>query len=238
MDNLPDATETHLKAGGLRILQPRRGYRFSVDALLVCDFVRLRRADRVLDLGAGCGVIALVLAARHPGVRITALELQRDMAGLAAENVRRNGLEGRIQVIEGDLNNIAGLMDAGVIDHVVTNPPYRSPFAGRLCGRPGEALARHEILTDLARLLSAARHALRPGGRISLVYPADLTVKLLSAMRGVNLEPKRMRMVHPGPGAQARLVLVEGSKDAGEELKVLPPLFLEEWQAVEKQTVC
>jgi tRNA1Val (adenine37-N6)-methyltransferase len=221
-----DAALTCLRSEGLKLLQPADGYRFSVDALLLCDFIRLKKREQVLDLGAGCGVIALVLAKRHEGARITAMELQRDMAGLAAENIRLNGMEGRVRLIEWDLNRIQEVIAAGEFDHVASNPPYRTPNSGRLCAHPCDAMARHEILTDLSRLLNASRYALRPGGRISLIYPASLTVKLLSAMRDAHLEPKRMQMAHPRPGAQARLVMVEGCKDAGEEMAVLPPLFL------------
>lgn len=221
-----DVTRTCLKSEGLKLLQPEKGYRFSVDALLLCDFIRLKKRERVLDLGAGCGVIALVLAKRHEDARIAAMELQREMAELAAENIRLNGMEGRVRLIEWDLNRIQEVVAAGEFDHVVSNPPYRTPDSGRLCMHPCDAMARHEILTDLGRLLNAARYALRPGGRISLIYPASLTAKLLPAMRDAHLEPKRMQMVHPRPGAQARLVLVEGCRDAGEEMAVLPPLFL------------
>ncbi|MGQ9812674.1 MAG: tRNA1(Val) (adenine(37)-N6)-methyltransferase [Dissulfurimicrobium sp.] len=221
-----DVILTHLRSEGLKLLQPAEGYRFSVDSLLLCNFIRLKKREQVLDLGAGCGVIALVLAKRHEGAKVTAIELQRDMAGLAAENIKLNGMDGRVRLIEWDLNRIDDVISAGEFDHVVTNPPYRAPDSGRLCAHPCDAMARHEILTDMVRLLNAARYALRPGGRISLIYPASLTVKLLSAMRSVHLEPKRMQMAYPRPGAQARLVMVEGCKDAGEEIIVLPPIYI------------
>ncbi|MGB9713137.1 MAG: tRNA1(Val) (adenine(37)-N6)-methyltransferase [Dissulfurimicrobium sp.] len=218
---------TCLKSEGLELLQPQMGYRFSVDVLLLCDFIRLKKREQVLDLGAGCGVIALILAKRHEDARITAIEVQRDMACLALENIRLNGMEGHIRLIEWDLNRIHEVVAPGEFDHVVSNPPYRSAGSGRLCTHPCDALARHEILTDLSRLLKSARYALRPGGRISLIYPASLTVKLLSTMREVQLEPKRMQMIYPRPGANARLIVVEGCKDAGEEMTVLPPRYIE-----------
>lgn len=227
-ETAPETTETSLKSEGLRILQPRYGYRFSIDALLLAEFVHARKRDRILDLGAGCGVVALIIARRHPHTRITAVEIQKDLAALAGKNVIINDLQDRVAILEGDLHTITRTLPAGRFDWVTSNPPYRSPLSGRLCKHPQEALARHEILTDLNRLLQSSRHALRPGGRISLIYPAELTAKLISSMRAARLEPKRLKMVHPGPETPAKLILVEGCKDAGEELRVDPPLFLNE----------
>jgi tRNA1Val (adenine37-N6)-methyltransferase len=226
-DTALEVTETALRAEGLRLLQPGRGFRFSLDALLLSDFASLRKRDRVLDLGCGCGVIGLILASRHPEIWVIAVEVQPSLAALARENVRRNQLNDRIRVIEGDLGRRDPAIPAGGFDHVVSNPPYRSPASGRLCLDSQEAIARHEILTDLGGVLDSARYALRPGGRISLIYPADRTAKLLSAMRKRRLEPKRITMVHPGRDAPARLILAEGCKDAGEEIIVTPPLLLD-----------
>ncbi|PXF54837.1 MAG: SAM-dependent methyltransferase [Deltaproteobacteria bacterium] len=221
-----EVTEGCLRDYGIKVLQPRYGYRFSVDSLLLADFVRPRKYDHILDIGTGCGVIALVLAKKHSNVKITALEIQKDLAEIAGKNIRLNHLDGQITVDELDLNRIPEVFSAGSFDHVVANPPYRSPVSGRLCKNSQETLARHEILTDLDQILSAARYALHPGGRISLIYRADRAARLLAGMHELNLEPKRLRMIHPDLNLPAKLILVEGCKDAGEELRILPPIFL------------
>ncbi|NIA08335.1 MAG: methyltransferase [Nitrospiraceae bacterium] len=219
-------TEDCLRDYGIRVLQPQRGYRFSVDSLLLADFVRSRRGDYFLDIGTGCGIIALILAKKDHSVKIAAIEIQRELAEIARENVHLNHLDGEIEIYGEDLNRIPEIFFAGSFDHVVANPPYRSPVSGRLCKNSQENLARHEILTDLGQILSVARHALHPGGRVSLIYPADRTVRLLTSMHDMGLEPKRLKMIHSNPMSQARLVLVEGCKDSGEEVRVLPPVFL------------
>lgn len=221
-----DLTDDSLEQGRLHIWQPRHGYRFAIDALLLADFVRLRHRDRAVELGTGCGVVALLIARRHTGLHVTAIEIQPRLAALARENIRRNRLDERVHLLEADLATLHKHLPAGGFDHVLSNPPYRPPTTGRLCHHPEEAHARHELLTDLPGLLAAARHLLRPGGRVSLVYPADRMVTLLTGLRKQRLEPKRLRLIHHQPEAPARLVLLEGCKDAGEELAVLPPLFL------------
>lgn len=211
---------------GLNIRQPEEGYRFSVDSLLLADFCRLRTGDRVLDLGTGSGVIALILALKFPSVMVTGVEIQEELADFARRNVSENNLEKRVFVINGDMNRLDLLIRAQSMDHVISNPPYRRPVSGRLCINSMEALARHEILTDIDRVVRAARYALRSGGRFSIIFPAERTAGLISVLISHGLEPKRIRMVHPDPDGKARMCLVEACRDAGEEVHVLPPLFL------------
>ncbi len=228
--NLPEisskVTESVLRDYDLRIFQPQNGYRFSVDSLLLADFVRLRKRDHVLDIGTGCGVIALILAKKYGNVNIVALEIQNALVRIAEKNIRLNDLKGQISILEENLCEIPRVFRAGSFDHVVTNPPYRSPASGRLCKNSQETISRHEILTNLDKILSAARHALHPGGRVSLIYPAERAAELLAGMHKLKLEPKRLRMIHPDRNSSARMVLVEGCRDAGEELRVLPPVFI------------
>ncbi len=211
---------------GLTISQPENGYRFSVDSLLLADFCRLRKQDRVLDLGTGSGVIALVLARKYPGITVTALEIQERLVEFALLNARQNGLERQIKVIHGDLNNINRVLMAQSMDHVVANPPYRPPVSGRICTNSMEALARHEILTDIERVTQAARYVLRPMGRFSVIFPAERVAGLMAALTANRMEPKRMQMVHPDEGSKARMCMIEAYRDAGRELHVLPPVFL------------
>ncbi len=210
----------------IEVLQPADGYRFSIDSLLLADFAGPRQRDRVLELGAGCGIISMLLADRYPEIHITAIEIQHPLAGLAEKNIRINHMEEQIKIIREDLNNIQRILPAGSFDYVVSNPPYRPPDTGRICINSQEALARHEILTTLTGILKAARYALRPGGRIAVIYPADRSISLFSGMREMSLEPKRARFVHPDANSQARMILVEGCRDAGVELRVLQPLIL------------
>ena len=211
---------------GLNIRQPDKGYRFSVDSLLLADFCRFRHGDSVLDLGTGSGVIALVLARKFPSVMVTGVEIQEDLAAFAEKNIFENELDKRVKVICGDINRLDLLFRAQSMDHVVSNPPYRRPVSGRLSINAMEALARHEILTDIERVVCAAHYVLRSGGRFSVIFPAERSARLISVLSSHHLEPKRIRMVYPDPDSKARMCLVEACRDGGEEVHVLPPLFL------------
>ena len=210
--------------GRLRIVQPVEGYRFSLEALLLSGFVRLRGRERVLDLGAGCGVIAAVLALRYPGVRIVALEIQEVLSRALGLTVRENAFEGRVFPLRGDLRRFP--LKAGAFEAVVANPPFKPPQSGRLPPEESHLLARTETLATLADFLSAARRALKTGGRLFMVHTALRLAEVLSEMRTRDLSPQRLRLVHPAPGEEARFMLVEAVAGGRTETRVDPPLFI------------
>ena len=221
-----DETIDELLNGRLRVIQKKKGYRFSLDALLLAHFIRLHRHDSLLDMGTGSGVIALVTAMRHPDVQITGLDIQEDMVDMAARSASLNFLENRVTFRTGDVRSIRRNFEAGSFNTVVFNPPYRKLNSGRINPRDEKALARHEIKGTLRDFLEAASYVLKPGGLIFAIYPARRMVSLIAGMRDASLEPKRYRVIHSRCDTEGIFILVEGCKGGGEELEVLPPLFV------------
>lgn len=215
-----------LFAGRLRCSQYKQGYRFSVDALLAAHFCRPGPTGHILDLGCGNGIIGLILAFRHPRIRVTGLEVQPDLARLAEANIRANSLEGRMAVLPGSLRGIAGLVPPESFDLVVCNPPYRQSGSGRQSPADQRARARHEIDASLADVVQAAAFAVKNRGNCVVVYPASRSVALIAALKAARLEPKRLQPVYGHPASpEAALVLVEAMKNGGEEVQLLPPFY-------------
>lgn len=228
MNSGREYTDDSLFDGRLRCLQHRNGYRFSVDAVLLAHFIAPRPGERILDLGAGCGVVSLVLAYRWPGVSLTALEIQPDLAELVRCNIELNGYGQRIELVGGDLRHIERSVGVGAFDWVVSNPPYRSAASGQVSSGNEQALARHEINTDLQAVVRAVVVALRTKGRAALIYPAARGATLIHEMVRQGLAPKRLQTVYSFPGGNGKLLLVEAVKGGGEELAVLPPFYVYE----------
>jgi len=221
-----DETLESLFGGRLQILQKKKGYRYTIDSVLLAHFVEPKKGERILELGAGSGVISLLLAFRNPGVRVTGLELQAELADMAGRSISMNGLEGRVSIFQGDVRNAAELMEARSQDVAVFNPPYRKMGSGKVNPGREKALARHELAGSIADFLKAAYYALEPGGRACLIYPCSRMAEAIHRMREEKMEPKRLRMVHSRPGSRGDFILVEGIKGGGEEMAVLPPLFV------------
>jgi tRNA1Val (adenine37-N6)-methyltransferase len=225
----PELTLDEFLRGRLRLWQPRVGYRVSVDSLLLAHFVGAPPFGRVVDLGAGVGVIGLALAERDPSAEVTLAELQPALVALARRNVDENGLGARMHVVEVDLADEAAARAAlagGSFDRVVASPPFFPRAAGPTVPDAGEAIARHELRLTVVGLARAARRLLAPGGRAAVVYPADRLVALLAALDAEGLKPVRLRPIYPRPAAEANRVLVEAVKGSRGGLSLEPPFLV------------
>lgn len=209
--------------GRLQFVQSRDGYRFSVDALLLVDFVSVKPRDVVVDLGTGCGVIPIALLHAKPVGYAVGLEIQAELASQAARNAFLNGVEERMTVLRGDLRTVP--LAAKSADVVTCNPPFRKLRSGRINPDERKAIARHELMASLDDILGAARHLLRRRGRLALVYPSARLVDVLMRMRRFGLEPKRVQFLFPRPGSAAKLAFVEGCLGARSGIEVLSPVL-------------
>lgn len=228
---------THDFLRDIRIYQNKDGYRFSVDALLIYSFITMPRLRKIADLGAGSGIIGLLLARKYPSAEVTLVELQERLAELAGRNVAANGLEGRVRVAHADIRAIvAALRDAesapfplsGDYDLVVSNPPYRRVKTGKLSIDDERAIARHELRLSLPELIRAAALLLRHHGRFCVIHLPERLTEIVTVMRGYGLEPKRLRFVHSRIAEEAKMALIEAVKGARPGLDVEPPLIIYE----------
>lgn len=208
--------------------QPARGYRYSLDPFLLAGFCATRRGERILDLGAGVGVIGLLLAGRDPTVSVTGVEFDPDLARHAARNARDNALSGSVAVIRGDVRDATRFLPPEHFHRVVANPPFRKPGSGAISPHGDRALARHEISFSLIDLAAIAAAALRFGGVLDLIHLAERLPELFAALVANKLEPKKLRFVVPFPGSAPRLCLVSAIKGARPGLRLLPQLAVHE----------
>jgi len=212
--------------GQLKIIQKKKGYRFSIDAGILAHHVHLRATDIAVDLGTGCGIIPLILSLQTPSAHIYGIEIQKDLAELALRNVQLNHMEDRITIVHGDMKDFKSYLTPGTVDVVFSNPPYRKVRSGRINPEPERAVARHEIKACLSDVVSVAQGLLKPSGRFVVIYPAERVVDLLGCMRASKLEPKRLRLIYSKSCTEAILAISEGIKYGNPGLRVDPPLII------------
>jgi len=210
----------------LKLYQRKEGYRFSVDALLLYSFVNVRHVKDAVDLGAGSGVIGLLLARKYPGARVLLVELQQTLYRLAERNIGLNGLGDRVSAFLGDISSLHEEYPAMSYDLVVSNPPFRKPSSGRLSRGEERAVARHEIRLHLPELAKCASHLLRSKGRFFMIFHPERAIEMIETLRAEQLEPKRIRFVHNDIDSVSKIVLVEAVKGGKAGLRVEKPLVL------------
>jgi len=216
--------------GELICYQHLKGYRFSIDAVLAAHFIEVRKNDRILDLGTGTGIIAMILLYRWQNrVReVSGIEVQQGLAGLARKNWQANGFLPHGRIIEGDIKDIDKLIRPESYDKIVCNPPFYSPTAGRLNKNSEARLARHQILATLEDFLYASAYGVKKGGAVSFIYPAEQSCSFILLADKFQLQVKKIQFVFSCPHQTdpARLALLQCRKKGGPGTEILPPFFV------------
>lgn len=224
----PKPDETYDSIRDIKLFQSKTGYRFSVDALLLENFISAKRLGRGIELGTGAGVISILLAKRNKDTKIVAVEIQESLAQRAKRNVELNELSERIEVLREDISDLRKIFPANKFDFAFSNPPFRKTKTGLLSIDEERAVARHEIKITLPEIIETASYLLKNGGRFYLIYHPFRLVELIGLLHKVNLEPKKMRFVHSRIVEEAKMVLIEAVKGSGQWLKIEPPLYIYE----------
>jgi FkbM family methyltransferase len=211
----------------IKIYQSKTGYRFSVDSLLLFDFVNLKKIMTAGDLGAGSGIVGILLAKKYHEAKVTLFELQESLIQLAERNILLNHLEDRVKVTPCDLSTSPGAYaEPHSYDLVVSNPPFRKMKSGRLNTGEEKSIARHEMKLSLDELMRSASYLLRARGRFSMIYQPNRLSELIAALKKQTMEPKRLRFVHSNVSSEAKMVLLDAVKGGQTGLRVEKPLFL------------
>jgi tRNA1Val (adenine37-N6)-methyltransferase len=210
---------------GLKIIQASDSYRFSVDSILLLNFIRVKNYEKIIDLGTGSGIIPLLLFGKRKGLSIYGVEIQKDLADMARRSVGLNNLQDHITIIQEDFRNLKNIFKNQEFEIVVSNPPYISLGQGKINPSSSRAIARHEIKGDLEDIVSISSYLLKNKGRIYLIYRSAKLIKLILTLKKYSIEPKVIKFIHPRQGENANLVLLEGIKRGKEELKIENPIF-------------
>lgn len=226
-------TDTFL-GGKLSLLQPRRGYRAGMDAVLLAAAVPLdpTAPAQVLDCGAGVGTVGLCLATRCRGARVILVEREEELLRLAQANIARNGLEGRVEAVAGDLTRPATSPDSPPVaaegfDVVLANPPFHDSGGGTRARHRLKSVSHAMESEALDLWIRFAARVARPGGRLMLIHKAAALPALVATLAG-RFGGLRIRPVHPEATAPAIRVLVDGIKGSRAETVILPGLVLHE----------
>ena len=214
-----------LWAGGPVFAQAEH-FRLSTDCVLLADFANSSGAVRGIDLGCASGAAALLLLARTEKLHMTGLEIVPAAAELARENMRRNGLADRSEIICGDIRVHRSLFRTGSFDLVIANQPYFPLGSGMLSPDSDRASARGEASCTLEDICAAAAFLCRTGGSFCMVYKPERLTDAMCCMREHGLEPKRLRFVCHFPDSTPNLVLIEGRRGGKPGLKAEKNLVL------------
>ena len=221
-----------MQRNGYRIIQKTDGFCFGMDAVLLSGFAQVKDGERALDLGTGTGIIPILLEAKTDGKHFIRLEMQEEMADMAARSVLYNHLEDKIEIITGDIKEASRLFGLASFDVVTSNPPYMNDAHGLKNPDMQKAISRHEVLCTLEDVVREASRLLRPGGRFYMVHRPHRLIEIITALTKHKLEPKRMKFVHPYVDKDANMVLIEAVRGGKPMMKLEAPIIVYKEQGV------
>nr|WP_312162237.1 methyltransferase [Phenylobacterium sp.] len=223
---MTDATvsEDHLLGGRVLLRQGARGYRAGMDAALLAAACDASEGARVLEAGCGAGGALLAAAVRRPGASFLGVERDAAAAALARLNAQANGLQDRVEIVEGDVATPFKRLALQPFDAVMANPPFFDD-PGALRAPTPEKLGAWMADGGLAAWIGFLSKAVREGGSITVIHRADRLADILAL-----LAPKagsfQIRPIHPHADAPAKRVLVRALKTGKAPLQLLPALVL------------
>lgn len=211
---------------GFFIIQKKDGFKFGVDAVLLADFAKDAPSKMTLDLCSGTGIVPILLAAKTKTPVIHGLEIQSGVAEMAVRSAQYNNIADRVFITQGDLKNAAQIYGKNIFDKVTCNPPYMKGGAGLINDADTKTISRHELMCTLDDVVKSTSELLVPKGRFFMVHRPTRIADIMCVMRKYKIEPKKLRFVHPSPFKAPNMVLIEGMFHGGEDMKILPPLYM------------
>ena len=216
-----------LQLKGLQIIQNKKWFCFGMDAVLLSDFAKkIKPNATVVDLGAGTGIISILLSAKTKASKIKCVEKQKEMAKLIEKNIELNKLENKLELINKDILKLE--IKENSVDAVVTNPPYKKQNTGIKNGNEQKFISKVETTAALEDFIKVSKKILKDKGQFFMVHRPDRLVDIIYLMRKYKIEPKRIKFVYTSKLKQdnAKLILVEGIKNAKPFLKVEKSIYV------------
>jgi tRNA1Val (adenine37-N6)-methyltransferase len=210
----------------IKIYQPKEGYRYSMDPVILASQVSPFPGCKIIDIGCGCGIIPVILCHRYKDIHVTGVEIQSQLADFATKNIKENRMQDQVLILNQDIKTTSIEDTKGLADIVVANPPYKKRDTGRLNPNIQKAIARHEIKLDLSQFFSRAKSLLKPRGRLIFIFPADRLQEVLLGMTIKAFQLDWIQFIHTRKKNPAKLILVSGLREGHGSCIVRPPLFI------------
>lgn len=216
-----------LERNGYRLIQNPEVFCFGIDAVLLAHFAQVKKStDTILDIGTGTGVIPLLMHATYQKGHYIGIDIQASMVEMARRSVKFNGVEDSVKIENVDIKEYDQFFKAGQFSLITCNPPYMKNVAGLKNEDDSITIARHEVACTLEDIIKASSKMLKDKGKLCMIHRPHRLVDIIMTMKQYKLEPKVMRMVYPKVSKAPTMVLIEGVKNGGPELRVQKPLIV------------
>lgn len=214
---------------GYKIVQKSDYFKFSLDSMLLANFVNINMSDsKLLDFCTGNCPIPIILS--NSIKNIVAFEVQKEIYELGDESLKLNNIN-NVKLINDDIKNIGNYYKEGYFDIITCNPPYFKVIdSSRINDNNVKAIARHEILIKLEDIVYLAYKFLRDKGKLYIVYRPDRLMELLKLFDKYKFGVKKLQCCYNNSESLSSMILIEAMKNGQDDLKILAPLYTENYR--------
>ena len=212
----------------IKIIQDDDMFSFSLDSMLLANFVDTKGAKKIIDLGTGNGPIPLFLTLKTDA-KIIGVEIQEAVYDLASRSVKLNNFEDQIEIINRDFKNIYKEVGANQFDIVTSNPPYFKVNDSSIINKNDYlTIARHEVKASVSDVIIEANKLLKDGCKLYIVHRVERIPEIIYLLERNNFGIKKIQIIYPKKDTLANMFIVESRKNKKTDLKMIPPLYIHE----------
>ncbi len=212
----------------IKIIQKDDAFSFSLDSMLLANFIDVTRAKKIIDLGTGNAPIPLFLSLKTKE-KIIGVEIQEEIYDLAKRSVELNNLENQITIINDDFKGIYKKLGANTFDIVCSNPPYFKVTDTSIINKNDTlTIARHEVKASVKDVITEANKLLVDGGKLYIVHRIERMSEIMQLLENNNFGIKKIQLIYPKKDANAYMFLIESRKNKKTDLKIIPSLIVHE----------
>ena len=209
-----------------KIVQDTDYFNFSLDSVLLYNFLNLKKNMKIIDICSGNCPIPLLLS-KKVNSKIIAVELQKEIYELGKESIEINNLSNQIELLNMDAKELTKKYDTDTFDLITCNPPYfKINEKTKKNDNKVKSIARHEIEIKLEDIIIIARKLLKNNGSLVLVHRPERLTDIIVLMQKYNISPKKIQFIYPKEKTESNMILIEGTKNGNNAIKVIEPLII------------
>ncbi len=212
----------------MKIVQDTDYFNFSLDSVLLYNFLNIKPKMKVIDICSGNCPIPMMLSTKVKE-KIYAVEVQKEIYELGKESIEINKLQDRIELLNMDAKDLINKFETDTFDQITCNPPYfKINEESKKNDNEIKTIARHEVLITIEDIIKISRKLLKNNGSLVIVHRPDRLNEIMILMNKYNISPKRLQFIYPKENTDSNMVLIEGTKNGNNALKVIEPLIIHE----------
>lgn len=202
------------------IIQKKDCYCFTSDAVLLSNFAKAKKSDKVLDLCSGSGIVGILTSIKNKPQKAVLVEMQEELCEMAQRSILMNNMQQSVCVVNSKVQNAFEILNNEQFDVITCNPPYKTINNHKITEKQNIAVCKYELTLNFDELCNAVNKLLKFGGKFYFVHESNRLCEIFSTLTKYGLEPKVLQICFPKNKTESNVILVQAVKGGKSGLKI------------------